>query len=99
MNKLLLLKSILINIIDRIDSGNSNLTEDELEETIDYLNKLTNTENKLSKYQSCKYLNISRSTFDNYVKEGKIPEGKKQQGFKEKFWELKTLKNFKQSKK
>ena len=51
MNKLLLLKSILINIIDRIDSGNSNLTEDELEETIDYLNKLTNTENKLSKYQ------------------------------------------------
>ena len=85
MNKLLLLKSILINIIDRIDSGNSNLTEDELEETIDYLNKLTNTENKLSKYQSCKYLNISRSTFDNYVKEGKIPEGKKQQGFKEKF--------------
>ena len=99
MNKLLLLKSILIDIIDRIDSGNSNLTEDELEETIDYLNKLTNTENKLSKYQSCKYLNISRSTFDNYVKEGKIPEGKKQQGFKEKFWELKTLKNFKQSKK
>lgn len=99
MNKLLLLKSILINIIDRIDSGNSNLTEDELEETIDYLNKLTNTENKLSKYQSCKYLNISRSTFDNYVKEGRIPEGKKQQGFKEKFWELKTLKNFKQSKK
>ncbi len=86
MNKLLLLKSTLMCMIDRIDSGNSNLTEEELDETIDYLNKLTNTENKLSKYQACKYLNVSRSTFDNLVKEGKIPEGRKEQGFKEKFY-------------
>ena len=98
MNKLLILRSTLLNIIDRIDSGNSNMTESELDETINYLNQLTNTENKLSKYQACKYLNISRSTFDNYVKDGKIPEGKKQQGFKEKFWDLKTLKQFKESK-
>ena len=46
---------------------------------------MTNTENKYSKYQSCKYLGISRATFDRYVKEGLIPPGKKQQGFKEIF--------------
>jgi excisionase family DNA binding protein len=31
----------------------------------------------LSKAQACEYLNISRSTFDKMIKEGKIPKGKK----------------------
>lgn len=46
----------------------------------------SNLNEKLSKYQACKYLNVSRATFDNYVRDKKIPKGRKQQGFKELFW-------------
>lgn len=49
---------------------------------------------KLSKYQVCKYLKISRATFDNYVKAKKIPKGRKQIGFKELFWYKKDLDKF-----
>lgn len=79
-------KNSLLNIVDRIDAGTSTLNEEAALQIIELTNKLTNTETKLSKYQACKYLHISRATFDNWVKEGKIPEGKKEQGFKEKFW-------------
>ena len=31
----------------------------------------------MSKYEAYSYLNISRAKFDNLVKEGKLPKGKK----------------------
>lgn len=37
----------------------------------------------MSKIQACDYLGVSRATFDNYVKNGWIPKGYKQDGFKE----------------
>ena len=89
-----LIRSLLQNCIDRIDAGNSNLSADEEIEVIEILKKYTNKDRKLSKYQACKYLNMSRSTFDKYVREGKIPKGKKEAGFKEIFWnesELRAL--------
>lgn len=82
-----ILKNELQRIIDNIDTGNSNIpNEEELEEILDLINKATNTQNKLSKYQAMKYLNVSRATFDRLVADGKIPKGKKEQGFKELFW-------------
>ena len=95
MEKIKILKTVLSQIISDIDSGNSNASDEELDKIIDTINKATNTRNKLSKYQACKYLNVSRSTFDNYVRDGKLPKGKKEQGFKELFWDLKTLQTFK----
>lgn len=87
-----ILKNELQRIIDNIDTGNSNIpNEEELEEILDLINKATNTQNKLSKYQAMKYLNVSRATFDRLVADGKIPKGKKEQGFKELFWEKKAL--------
>ena len=80
-----LLKILLLKIVDEIDNGNTNLTAEECGEVINYLNNITNKTEKLSKYQACLYLNVSRATFDNYVKEGKLPKGLKQQGFKELF--------------
>lgn len=91
-------KNALLNIVDNIDVGNSKLDNDDAMFLIEAANKITNTENKLSKYQACKYLHISRATFDNYVKEGKLPKGKKEQGFKELFWTMKDLKDFKAKK-
>ena len=86
MDKLEMLKLGLEQIINNIDCGNSNATDEEIDGILDIVNKTTNTQNKLSKYQACKYLNISRATFDNWVRDGKVPKGKKEQGFKELFW-------------
>ena len=95
MNKLNILKNVLLQIIDDIDAGNSNASDGELDEIFDIINKTVNTQNKLSKYQACKYLNVSRATFDNWVRDGRIPEGRKEQGFTEKFWYKDDLDNIK----
>ena len=80
-----LIRSLLQNCIDRIDAGNSNLNATEEIEVIELLKKYTDKDRKLSKYQACTYLNMSRATFDKYIREGKIPKGKKEAGFKEIF--------------
>lgn len=77
-------KSLLQKILNDIDNGNSNITEEEGYQIIDILSSIN--ENRISKYQACQYLNISRAKFDNLVREGKLPEGKHQAGFKEKYW-------------
>lgn len=85
------LKTLLQKCIDDIDNGNCNPTDDEAVEMIDALKKYTRKDMPMSKYQCCEYLNISRTTFNNLVNEGKLPEGQKVQGFKEKFWYKKDL--------
>ena len=89
-----LIKSLLQNCIDRIDAGNSNLSAEEEIEIIELLKKYTNKDRKFSKYQACKYLNISRATFDKYIRDGKIPKGKKEAGFKELFYLESDLREF-----
>ena len=87
-----LIRSLLQKCIERIDAGNSNLSAEEEIKIIELLKKYTNKDRKLSKYQSCEYLNMSRANFDKYIREGKIPKGKKEAGFKELFWEESELK-------
>lgn len=86
-----MIKDLLLEIVDNIDSGNSNISEKESLELMEHLSRLTNKEEKLSKYQACKYLGVSRATFDNWVRAGKLPKGRKQQGFKELFYYKKDL--------
>lgn len=88
------IRSLLQNCIDRIDTGNSNLSTDEEIKIIELLKKYTNKDRKLSKYQACEYLNMSRATFDKYIREGKIPKGKKEAGFKELFYLESDLREF-----
>lgn len=88
-------KCALLNIVNAIDVGTSAIDEEGAMEIICLANKITNTENKLSKYQACKYLHISRATFDNWVRDGKLPKGKKEQGFTELFWTMDDLKKAK----
>lgn len=64
------IRSLLLKIVD-IDAGNSNITEEEAIEIVDNLRRFTDKEKRLSKYAACEYLNVSRATFDNYVREGK----------------------------
>lgn len=84
MTRLLLLKLGLQAIINEIDAGNSNLTEEQECELLDMISWMTNPETKLSKYQASKELGKSRSMIDNYIKSGELTL-REQQGFKEKF--------------
>lgn len=88
------IKELLIKIIEDIDSGNCNLSDAQSLQVIETLKKFNNREKRLSKYAACEYLNISRATFDNYIKDGKIPEGKHEIGFKEKSWYKEDLDKF-----
>ena len=85
------IKSLLERIINDIDCGNSNITEDEAMDIIKIIKSYTDKTQRLSKYQACQKLNVSRATFDNLVREGIIPRGEKVMGFKELFWEERTL--------
>lgn len=50
-----IIREILLKIVNDIDTGNSNLSPEECEEVIEYLSGITNKNEKLSKYQACKY--------------------------------------------
>lgn len=78
------IRSLLLKIVDDIDAGNSNISEGEAVEIVDSLKRFTDKEKRLSKY----------ATFDNYVREGKLPRGKHEIGFKELSWDRKTLDEF-----
>lgn len=88
------IKDLLLKVINDIDAGNSSLDEQEALEIIDILKKYTDKEIRLSKYAACNYLNISRATFDNYIKEGKLPKGIHTIGFKELSWSRKELDDY-----
>ena len=91
MGKLQIIRDLLAKIVEDIDAGNSNLSDDQYNDIIEQISFFSNSNTKYSKNQACKYLGISRATVDNKVKEGLIPPGRKQQGFKELFWFKKDL--------
>ena len=81
---LTVIKKILSQLIDDIDAGNSNLSESECVQIIDTLKSVSDP--YVSKYEACQMLGASRATFDNLVREGKLPRGTKRKGFKELAW-------------
>lgn len=87
------IKELLLKIVDDIDAGNSNITNEEALELANTISILANKDRRMSKYAACQYLNVSRATFDNYVKEGKLPKGKHDIGFKELSWSRRDLDN------
>lgn len=86
-----IIKGLLEKIINDIDIGNSNITEDEAMEMIKIIKSYTDKTQRLSKYQACQHLNMSRATFDNLVREGKLPRVKKLQDSRNCFGLKKTL--------
>lgn len=92
-----IIKKLLQKIIEDIDLGNSNITENEALEIISVIKNFTDKTQRLSKYQACQKLNVSRATFDNLVRKGVIPKGQKIAGYKELFWLEKDLKSAKEN--
>lgn len=69
-------KEIVVKLLheyaNKIENGTSNIT---IEECSNILSAIAHI--SLSKEEVCEYLNISRSRFDDLVREGKLPRGRK----------------------
>ena len=98
--KLKVLRKVLEEAINNIDAGNSNHSDDELDDIISSLTKLNRGIKRISKREACERIlhcspstfdNCSPSTFDNYIKLGLIPRGHKDYGFKELSWSEKDF--------
>lgn len=88
------IKKYLLSIVDDIDAGNSNIDEEEAMRVVRLLREVSRKDTPMSKYQAYTYLNISRATFDNMVRDGKLPPGKKIAGFKELMWYKRDINKF-----
>lgn len=89
-----LIKQLLIDIINKIDAGNSNLTEEEAIKVVEYIRQFADPVEDFSKQSAARYLGISRATFDNKVRSGELPKGKHKLGFKELRWYKKDLDDY-----
>ena len=76
LNKLIV--KLLRETAEKIDAGTCELSESEAMDIMSVLSHRV-----MSKEDACIYLNISRSRFDDLVREGKLPKGRKRRGFKE----------------
>lgn len=96
MNKLTkTIRDLLAGKIEDMGAGNSNIDEESAIEILKAVEDSTNMTKRVSKYKACQLLHISRATFDNYVREGKLPKGEHAIGFKELSWSLKDINEFK----
>lgn len=86
-----IIRDILQKFIDDIDTGNSNIDYEQQCKILSVLSNIANPDQRMSKMQACDYLGVSRATFDNYVRDGFIPKGIKQDGFKELYWNKSDL--------
>ena len=79
------LKKLLIKLLretaNKIESNNCELSDQEMTDIMGIISHRV-----LSKEQACSYLNLSRSRFDDLVRDGRIPKGRKRRGFKELIW-------------
>lgn len=87
-----IIRNLLQQIINDIDSNNTNISEREQFEVIKFIQKINTKE--LSKLEATEYIGVSRATFDNYIRNGLIPKGQKRVGFKELSWNKCDLDNF-----
>ena len=65
----------------KIEAGSCELSESEAMDIMGVLSHQV-----MSKEDACLFLNLSRSRFDDLVRDKKIPKGKKRRGFKELVW-------------
>lgn len=72
---------LLRDVADKIEAGTCELSE---QEALDIMSAVAHK--VLSKDQACQFLNLQRSRFDDLVRAGRIPRGRKRKGFKELVW-------------
>lgn len=67
-----IIRTLLQKFIDDIDADNCNITMEQQSKIISVLSNIANPDQRMSKIQACDYIGVSRTTFDNYVKDGFI---------------------------
>jgi predicted DNA-binding transcriptional regulator AlpA len=82
MNKKIILTELLNLLLEGI-------SEEDLDSV--FANIAFFGDDRLNKVGACKFLNMSRATFDRKVKAGELPKGKKIKGWKELCWSRKEL--------
>ena len=68
-------------VADNIDAGNTNLSE---EESMDILRAIAHQ--RMSKEDACDFVHLQRSRFDDLVRLGLLPKGRKTRGSANLFW-------------
>ena len=82
-----IIKTILQKFIDDIDADNTHLNYEQQGDIIRILSNVDlGQENEMNKTQAADYLGVCRATFDNYVRDGFIPQGRQVGKFKELRW-------------
>ena len=70
-NRLLVIKTLLKQILLDIDAGNSNMTEEEVEESIEFLKRITDKDKYYSREEAAEYLHMnlqwSKKVLDDYI--------------------------------
>lgn len=84
-----IIKLILNQILKDLDSGNSNISEEQQEEIINLYQRMSLKE--MTKVESANYIGVSRATFDNYISKGLIPKGSKRPGLNNLMWNKSDL--------
>ena len=82
-----IIRTILQKWIDDIDADNTNLSYEQQCYLIRIMSNVDlGQENEMNKTQAAEYLGVCRATFDNYVRDGFIPQGRQVGKFKELRW-------------
>lgn len=88
-----MIRALLQELIDRIDSGQCSTTEKQNERFLQCL-QMFSQEKAYNKTEAIRYLGISRSKFDSLRRNGKIPYGKKKVGELSRMWTQKELDDY-----
>lgn len=89
--ELQVIDDMIMEIHERIKSGRCLTNKMQNLRAIDFLHLICNKDEAISKYEACRYVGVSRATFDRLVAAGKLPSGKKRTGWTELAWYAKDL--------
>ena len=89
--ELQVIDDMIMEIHERIKSGRCLTNKMQNLRAIDFLHLICNKDEAISKYEACRYVGVSRATFDRLVAAGKLPSGKKRTGWTELAWYPKDL--------
>jgi len=76
-----LVASRLREAADKIENGTCEVSEEDAASILSVI-----SHEPLTKEEACSYLNLSRSRFDDLVRDNKIPKGRKHRGTSNLYW-------------
>lgn len=90
-SELQVIDDMIMEIHERIKSGRCLTNKMQNLKAINFLHLICNKDEAMSKCEACRYVGVSRATFDRLVLARKLPKGKKRIGWTELAWYPKDL--------